>query len=207
MNKDRFIPLNLQLFNNKGKDDSNKIDDNQQQVDDKVTEPTKSEDKTFTQEDVNNIATKEARKAQEKVFKELGIEDFENAKEGFKKFQEWQEEQKTDAQRQAEDLEAANKANENLESENATLKAELSALKAGVNTEAISDVVTLAKGLVSEEVDMDAAIKQIVEKYPHFKEVEKEEKEDKKPKFSSGEHKSGENQEDDPFAKIIAKYK
>src|SRR5690625_276890 len=41
------------------------------------------ETKTFTQEDVNNIATKEARKAQEKVFKELGIEDFENAKEGL----------------------------------------------------------------------------------------------------------------------------
>src|SRR5699024_11482394 len=65
--------------------------------------------KTFTQEDVNNIATKEARKAQEKVFKELGIEDFENAKEGFQKFQEWQESQKTEAQKQAEQLETLEK--------------------------------------------------------------------------------------------------
>src|SRR5699024_187029 len=184
MNKDRFIPLNLQLFNNKGKDDSNKIDDNQQQVDDKVTEPTKSEDKTFTQEDVNNIATKEARKAQEKVFKELGIEDFENAKEGFQKFQEWQESQKTEAQKQAEQLETLEKEKGTLSDENNQLKSQISAMKAGVNAESVDDVIALSERLVNDDTTIDEAIKQVIEKYPHF--AEKEEQSQQAPRIVTG---------------------
>src|SRR5690606_39528585 len=38
--------------------------------------------KLFTQEDVNRIAAREAKEAQEKLLKQLGIEDFESAKEG-----------------------------------------------------------------------------------------------------------------------------
>lgn len=142
-------------------------------------------DKTFTQEDVNNIATKEARKAQEKLFKELGIEDFESAKEGMAKFQEWQDAQKTDAEKQAERLTQLEQTHADTQAENETLKAQISAVKVGVATDSVEDVVTLAKNLVGEDVDMDAAIKQVIEKYPHFA---GEQQSEEKPKFSTGTH-------------------
>ena len=66
--------------------------------DNKVTEPvvetTKTEEKTFTQEDVNNLVAKESKKAMEKLLRELGVEDMKSAKEGLKKFKEIQSKQK-----------------------------------------------------------------------------------------------------------------
>ena len=68
------------------------------------TAPEKAEEKLFRQEDVNNIVAREAKKAQEKLLKQLGIDDFDSAKEGLEKFREWQESQKTEAEKQAEQL-------------------------------------------------------------------------------------------------------
>lgn len=149
-------------------------------------EPT-PEEKTFTQEDVNKIATKEARKAQEKLFKELGIEDFENAKEGFQKFQEWQESQKTEAEKQSEALKTLEKDKETLSSEVNTLRAQNAALKAGVKAESADDVVAIAERLVTDDVTIDDAINQVIEKYPQFAQEQPGEKEEK-PFFSTGQH-------------------
>lgn len=144
--------------------------------------------KTFSQDDVNSIAAKEAKKAQEKLLKQLGIEDFNSAKEGLQKFKEWQESQKSEAEKQAEQLKQLETNFSKTQSENDTLKSQLSAMKAGVNVESIEDVVTLAKNLVSDEVDMDQAIEKVLEKYPHFKQQEQPKPEDKKPSFSAGQH-------------------
>lgn len=145
------------------------------------------DDKTFTQEDVNNIATKEARKAQEKLFKELGIEDFESAKEGMAKFQEWQESQKTDAEKQEEKLTNLEKDHASVSAENNTLKAQISAMKAGVVADSVEDVVALAERLVTDDVDMDSAIQEVIKKYPHFAEVQEVDSEGK-PRISTGKH-------------------
>lgn len=167
------------------------------------------DEKTFTQQDVNNIATKEARNAQEKVFKELGIEDFESAKEGMAKFREWQESQKTDAEKQKEKYTNLEKDHASISAENNSLKAQISAMKAGVNGESVEDVVALAERLVTDEVDMDSAINEVITKYPHFaKEAEPEEDEEKsKPTFSTGKHVSSGSSPQDPFAARLAKYK
>src|SRR5690606_25432631 len=58
----------------------------------------------FYQEDINNIVARKVKKAQEKMLKQLGIEDFQSAKEGLQKFREWQDAQKTEAEKQAERL-------------------------------------------------------------------------------------------------------
>lgn len=130
-------------------------------------QPTETE-KTFTQKDVNNIAAREAKSAQEKLLKDLGISDFNSAKEGMQKFQEWQDAQKTEAQKQQEELTKLNDSNTDLQNENRTLKAQLSAMKLGVNSESIEDVVALAERQVSDEVTLEDAIKSVIEKYPHF---------------------------------------
>ena len=160
------------------------------------------EEKTFTQEDVNNIVAKEAKKAQEKLLKKLGIDDFDNAKEGLKKFKEWQDSQKTEQEKQQELLDNLSKEKESLSSENANLKAQLSALKQGVNADSVEDVVALAERLVNDETTIDDAIKQVVEKYPHF--AGEQQEENKKPSFSTGQHQKGNQTELD---KWIAAFK
>src|SRR5690606_25019076 len=96
------------------------------------TAPEKAEEKLFRQEDVNNIVAREVKKTQEKLLKELGIDDFENAKEGLQKFREWQESQKTEQEKLQESVQKLTQDNETLASENASLKAQLAAVKQGV---------------------------------------------------------------------------
>ncbi|WP_153124664.1 hypothetical protein [Peribacillus tepidiphilus] len=144
-------------------------------------------EKTFTQEDVNNIVAKEAKKAQEKLLKQLGIEDFNSAKEGLQKFKEWQDTQKTEAQKQAERLQKLETDFNTISEENASLKAQIAAMKAGVHADYVEDVVILAQRLVNDDTAIDDAIAKVVEKYPHFKEAQQQHQ-DPKPQFSVGTH-------------------
>src|SRR5690554_6689484 len=111
------------------------------------TATEKAEEKLFRQEDVNNIVAKEAKKAQEKLLKQLGINDFDSAKEGLKKFREWQESQKSEAEKQAERLQKLESDYNSVSEENASLKAQIAAMKSGVKAESVEDVVVLAKTL------------------------------------------------------------
>src|SRR5690606_5619777 len=131
------------------------------------TAPEKAEEKLFRQEDVNNIVAREAKKAQEKLLKQLGIDDFDSAKEGLEKFREWQESQKSEAEKQAERLQKLETDYNSVSEENASLKAQIAAMKSGVKAESVEDVVVLAKTLVDDDTDMNEAIKKVIEKYPH----------------------------------------
>jgi len=168
------------------------------------TTTEKVEDKTFKQEDVNNIVAKESKKATEKLLKELGIEDFENAKEGMQKFQEWQEQQKTETEKQAEKLESLESDKTNLSNENSSLKAQISAMKQGVIAESVEDVIALSERLVDDETTIDDAIKQVIEKYPHF--AGKQEESQSPQIVTPGNPNGGSNKESDPFTAKLAKY-
>lgn len=172
------LRMNLQFFADQG-EGGEAADQPAQQAGDK-------EIKTFTQEEVNNIAAREAKKAQEKFLKQLGIDDFENAKEGLKKFREWQDSQKTEAEKQAEQLKAAEAKQAELAERAAALEAQVAALKAGVNADSVEDVVTLAKVYVDDDTDITAAISKVIEKYPHFKAGQAQQ--EKKPTFTTGQH-------------------
>ena len=209
-----LLPLNLQYFAEGGEgqqgdgqqqsqsQNQHQQQSNHQNLDGQQSQhQQKSEGKTFTQEDVNGLVAKESKKAQEKLLKQLGIEDFKTAKDGLEKFREWQESQKTEAEKQQERLQKLEQDHSSTLSENESLKAQLSALKVGVKAESVEDVVVLAKNLVSDDVDMDEAINQVVEKYPHFK-VEQQRKEgegDQKPSFSTGQHSKQQESELDKW--------
>lgn len=164
------------------------------------------EEKTFKQEDVNNIVAKESKKATEKLLKELGVDDFDNAKDGLAKFKKWQDEQKTEQELVNEKLGTLETNNNDLTSENATLKAQLSATKQGVKADYVEDVVALAERLVTDEVTIDEAIKQVVKKYPHFAETEEG---STTPRIVVPGNPQGGNGEvdDDPFTAKLKKYK
>lgn len=201
---EHFKPMNLQLFaegeaadqtadNQSGEQEQKTGIGTEQKPEEQQEQKLadKPEEKTFKQEDVNNIVSKESKKATEKVLKELGIEDFKTARDGMKKFKEWQDSQKTEQEKQAESLKKLETDKNTLSTENQSLKAKLSALSQGVKPESAGDVVVLAEQLVNDDTTIDDAIKKVVEKYPQFAETQEkeEEKEDKKPSFSTGEHK------------------
>src|SRR5690606_17880945 len=146
---------------------------------------------------------REVKKAQEKLLRELGIEDFKTAKEGPQKFHEWQESQKTEAQKQAERLQKLESDHQAVVSENEALKAQLAALKMGVRPDSAQDDVILVRAIVNDEVDIEQAIKQVLDKYPHFKtqHEQQEEKQENKPYFSKGQHNKEAKMDD--FAKIL----
>ncbi|GAQ18028.1 phage protein [Oceanobacillus picturae] len=201
------LPMNLQFFADESEADQTEQSGGQEETQQTDTTAEKVEEKNFSQEDVNNIAAKQAKKAQEKLLKQLGIEDFDNAKEGMKQFKEWQDNQKTEQQKQQETLDKLQKNHDITSKENATLKAQLSAMKTGVKAESVEDVVALAERLVNDDVTMDDAIKQVVEKYPHFAEAQEQEEEEEKPSFTSGIHTKESKSKGDPFAEKLAKYK
>jgi hypothetical protein len=140
--------------------------------------------KTFTQEEVNGLVSKEAKKAQEKIFKNLGFEDVKSAKEGLQQLKEWKDSQKSEAEKQSEALATKEKELEQVLSDKKNLEAKLSALTLGVNAESVDDVITLSARLVTDEVSIEDAIGQVLQKYPQFGRTEQPE--DKKPRFSAG---------------------
>jgi hypothetical protein len=163
------------------------------------------DDEFLPQSEVNRIVACERRKAQEKLLKELGIEDFENAKEGLQKFREWQESQKTEAQKQAERLQQLEQQFTAVQQEKENLMAQLAAVKAGVHADFVEDVIVLAQRLVNEDTTIDEAIQKVVEKYPHFKQAQQEpQQQEPKPQFTTGQHQK---QQQSELEKWLAAFK
>lgn len=157
--------------------------------------------KTFTQDEVTGLVAKESRKAQEKIFKDLGFENFKSAKEGLQQLKEWKDSQKSEAEKQSEALAAKEKELEVALSSQRLLEAKLSALTLGVNAESVDDVITLSNRLVSDEVSIEDAIGQVLQKYPQFGCAEQPE--EKKPTFSAGGNPTAGTNQEDAFLKAL----
>ena len=188
-------------------DQADQLGGNEQQTQPQAPEQTQPEpqepSKSFTQEDVNGLVAKEAKKAQEKLLKQLGIEDFNSAKEGLAKFREYQESQKTEAEKQAEQLATYQQQAQQAAEEAQALKAQLSALKANVNPDYLDDVLLLAK---SKEADsIDEAIASVLERHPHFAAVQPEAQASQAPRFTSGQHKKDSGDTDAFVAALLGK--
>lgn len=140
------------------------------------TESNPTEEKTFTQEEVNRmIKDRVAREKKGQL-----------SKEELKAYQDWKESQKTEAQKQSEALTNA-EAKAKAEEERAnTLEAKVTCLSKGVIADSVDDVVILAKALVSEEVTMEQAIDKVIEKYPSFKGEQQKSNEDENKGFKIG---------------------
>ena len=157
--------------------------------------------KTFTQEEVTGLVAKESRKAQEKIFKDLGFENFKSAKEGLQQLKEWKDSQKSEAEKQSEALATKEKELKQALSDKKSLEAKLSALTLGVNAESVDDVITLSARLVSDEVSIEDAIGQVLQKYPQFGRIEQSE--EKKPTFSAGGNPTAGTNQEDAFLKAL----
>ncbi|HEM6505079.1 TPA: hypothetical protein U2E32_000896 [Streptococcus suis] len=141
----------------------------EEQTVDRATENVEEvAEKTFSQEDVNRVGKKEHKSGYAKAIKDLGFADVESAKEAMKAYKDWQESQKTEADKQTELLASKDKELALALDANKRLEAKLSALTQGVNADSVDDVIALSERLVNEDTTIDEAIKQVVGKYPQF---------------------------------------
>lgn len=143
---------------------------------------------TFTQEQLD------AAKAEQQaaLLKQLGVENVEQLTQTLTDWKAHQETLKTDQEKQQEQL--TNYQNQVKEQEGAlfNLQAENAAIKAGITEEKnLNAVIELAKLKVNGDVDITAAINQVITDFPHFKgAVEQTPPDNSKPKptFSHGQH-------------------
>ena len=120
-------------------------------------------EKTFTQAEVNRMMTKEKQQGRSAAYKELGIDPSDtNTVSMFKAFIEAQKtsEQKANEQKAESDAKLAQAV------EKARIaEAKATALKLGVKSEYVDDVVTLAITKVTDDNDVDAVINDFKSKY------------------------------------------
>lgn len=186
------MPMNLQFFAEKGGSGTNDDDDNDN-IDDDADEGTDNDNdegkgsggkkdqntsgkdadksgakssKTFTQEQVTRMMTKEKNQGRAAVLRELGIDPKDTKMVNMVKA--LIESQKSDEQKEAEkNNEAQEKVREATERAlKAECKAEAMALDA--KKEFVDDVVVLAMAKYNEDADFKTLIGEIKTKYPNF---------------------------------------
>lgn len=123
----------------------------------------KKKERSFSQEQVNKMMTREKNQGRAAAYKELGIDPKDTKM--VKMFQAFIESQKTDEQKAAEkDIEAQNKQAE-MEQRALTAEAKAEAMMLGVKPQYVEDAVTLALSKMSDDTDMKTVLSELKEKY------------------------------------------
>lgn len=123
-------------------------------------------EKTFTQEDVNRMMTREKKQGANSVYHELGIKP--GDKESIELVKEFLESRKTEAQKQAENIAANNAALEEANRKLVIAEAKAEAMQLGVQAQFVDDAVALALNKVDTEngTDIKTALGELKTKYP-----------------------------------------
>ncbi len=149
--------------------DNNKDDSGKPSKDDELDENKGGDDKgksskTFTQEQVNKMMTREKNQGRSAALRELGIDPKDSKMVAMVKA--LIESQKTDEQKVAEkDAENQTKMNE-AERRAQVAEAKAEAMMLGVKTQYVEDVVTLALAKMTEDSDLKTIIGELKTKYP-----------------------------------------
>ncbi|PEE04600.1 hypothetical protein [Bacillus pseudomycoides] len=153
-----------------------------------ATDPNPEPPVTFTQEQMD--AAKKDNEAA--LFKKLGVENMDQLKETMKSWNEHQESLKTDQEKQNEKLTTYETQIKEKDESLFNLQAENAAIRSGITEEKnLNAVIALARPKVTGDVDITAAIAQVVADFPHFKDVVEQPPADSgkpKPTFSNGQH-------------------
>ena len=128
-----------------------------------VIEPV-VEGKTFTQEDVNALISRESKKAIEKVLKDLGVENVDNAKDGLAKLKEFQDGQKTDNEKLLSKIGEYETLQETNKTELETANNKLAMLEAGIPIDKITRYSKLVNS--SEGETLADRIASTLEEFP-----------------------------------------
>ena len=146
------------------KDESGKSGKDDKSGNDKGGDDKGKSGKTFTQEQVNKMMTREKNQGRSAALKELGIDPKDSKMVAMVKA--LIESQKTDEQKTAEkDAENQTKMNE-AEHRAQVAEAKAEAMMLGVKTQYVDDVVTLSLAKMTEDSDLKTIIGEFKTKYP-----------------------------------------
>ena len=150
---------------NEDKDDSGKSGKDDKSGKDKGGDNKRGKSgKTFTQEHVNRMMTRETNQARNAALKELGIDPKDSKAIAMVKA--LIDSQKTDEQKAAEkDAENQTKVNE-AEKRAQVAEAKAEAMMLGIKTQYVDDVVALALSKMTEDSDLKTIIGEFKDKYP-----------------------------------------
>ena len=151
----------------------------------------KSGDKTFTQDQVNRMMTREKNQGRNAVYKELGIDPKDTKAIAMVKA--LIDSQKTDEQKAAEkESENQTKMNE-AERRAQVAEAKAEAMMLGVKTQYVDDVVTLALAKMTEDSDLKTIVGEFKTKYPIWfgESSEEDDKNKDKGKGKTGQRGTG----------------
>ena len=140
--------------------------DNNQSTDSNIDNNNGKCEKTFTQDDVNRMMTREKRQGANSVYNELGIKP--GDKKSIDAIKKFLESQKTDAEKEAEKINAENSALAEANHKLALAEAKAEAMQLGVQAQFVDDAVTLVLGKVADEdgTDIKTALGELKTKYP-----------------------------------------
>lgn len=172
------------------KDDSGKSGKDDKSGKDKGGDDKGKSGKTFTQEQVNKMMTREKNQGRNAALKELGIDSKDSKMVAMVKA--FIESQKTDEQKAAEkDAENQTKMNE-AEQRAQVAEAKAEAMMLGVKTQYVDDVVTLALAKMTEDSDLKTIIGEFKTKYPiWFSESEDDDDKKNKEEGKTGQKGTG----------------
>ena len=176
---------------NDNNDDSGKSGKDDKSSKDKDGDNKGKSGKTFTQEQVSKMMTREKNQGRNAALRELGIDPKDSKMIAMVKA--LIESQKTDEQKAAEkDAENQAKMNE-AERRAQVAEAKAEAMMLGVKTQYVEDVVTLALAKMTEDSDLKTIIGEFKTKYPvWFGESEDDDKGEKdKEKSKTGQKGTG----------------
>ena len=161
MNKLLKIPMQFFAQDQTADDAGEKPTD----TEDKATSET--EEKTFTQQDVNNLVARESKAAVEKLLKDAGLSsEGDDYKTSLKAFNEWQDSQKTEIERATEALTTAEKAKQEAEAKAQQLERQISAISKGIPADKADKYLKLAEAYVDDATDFDKAIELALKDFP-----------------------------------------
>lgn len=182
MEDSKRMPLNIQLFAEGGEENANDNVTSTNNVDDSkkgTEEDNKKSVKTYTDEEVNGISTKNVNKALAKQLKDLGIEDVEKAKAILAKAREDEEKNKTSDDKSKELTDKLNKASVEI----VNSKIENALLRKGINESKVERAVRLInKSNILEKdgtIDSGKLTTEIEEVLKEFPELISKKEEDK----------------------------
>lgn len=135
----------------------------------------KKKERSFSQEQVNKMMTREKNQGRAAAYKEMGIDPKDTKM--VKMFQAFIESQKSDEQKAVEkDIEAQNKQAE-MEQRALMAEAKAEAMMLGVKPQYVEDAVTLALSKMSDDTDLKTVLNELKEKYSLWFEADEDDDE------------------------------
>lgn len=122
--------------------------------------------KTFSQEDVNKLMSREKRKGRSSLIRELGLDP--EDKDAVKNLKALIESSQTDKQKQEQDLKKAQDSAAQETTRANAAERKLKVFMAGCQKDFVEEVTTLAAAKVNDDTDFDEALEEVKKKFPTF---------------------------------------